>query len=803
MLSDLRLALRTLRARRGFALVAILTLALGIGASTAIFGVLRAVVLRPLPYADGDRLVHVERPALGGDVDVGFSAPDVADFRARQRSLAGLAEYHSMTFNLVSRGEPLRVQTGVVSADFFDVLGVRPLLGRTFRPGDDAHGAAPVVVVSHAFWRSRLGGDPRAVGRTVEMTGRAHTVVGVLPPLPAFPDGSEVFMPVPSCPFRSNPETQADREQRMVTLLGRLRPQVTLDDAQRDLAALNASVAREHPEAYPSTQPVGLTLDTVRDELSRGARLPLLVVMATAACVLLIACANVANLLAVRLVGRERELAVRSALGAGRGRLASTVLAESLVLAAAGALLGIVLAVAGLGVLRAATARVTPMASEIRLDAAVLGFAVLLALLAGAGVGLLALLTTRAGSADALAARGVVAVGPRKRRLQRTLVVAQVAATAMLLVGAGLMLRTLDHLYGVDPGFDAQQVLTMRLTPDGARYRNEAGRRQFHEELVARMAAEPGVVATAVAGTFPLNEEGSGLVSFGIQGRTEAGATPPHAELRIVTPGYLRTLGIPLVGGRAFTDGDRAGTAGVVMVNASAARRYWGAADPVGARVSFDGREWLTVVGVVGDVRQNGLHQGAEEEIYRPMGQAAITSGMLLVRTAGDPLRLATRARAEIATLDPRVPVDRVRTLTQVRDASVAPWRLVATLLGVFAGLALLIAATGVGGALAFAVGQRTTEFGVRMAMGATPGQVLRGVLRQGVTLAAIGLAAGLAAAAANAHVMRGLLVGVTPDDAPTYAAVAVVLLGVALVASYLPARRATRVAPATVLRSD
>jgi putative ABC transport system permease protein len=519
--------------------------------------------------------------------------------------------------------------------------------------------------------------------------------------------------------------------------------------------------------------------------------------------VMLIACANVANLYFARAMSRRRELAVRAALGAGRGRLAGTVLVEALVLALGGSLLGVALAVGGLGVLRAGTARLTPLASEVRLDGGVLAFAVATAVLVGVGIGLVAFVSVRTGPSEALAGRGAVTATPRRRRVQRGLVVAQVSATAILLVAAGLMLRTVQHLYRVDPGFDGAQVLTMRLTPDGPRYATEGGRRQFHEQLVARVAAEPGVIAAAVAGTFPLNEEGSGLVSFGIQGRTEAGATPPHAELRIVTPGYLRTLGIPLVGGRAFTDGDRAGTAGVVMVNASAARRYWGAADPVGARVSFDGREWLTVVGVVGDVRQNGLHQGAEEEIYRPMGQAAITSGMLLVRTAGDPLRLATRARAVIATLDPRVPVDRVRTLTQVRDASVAPWRLVATLLGVFAGLALLIAATGVGGALAFAVGQRTTEFGVRMAMGATPGQVLRGVLRQGVTLAAIGLAAGLAAAAANAHVMRGLLVGVTPDDAPTYAAVAVVLLGVALVASYLPARRATRVAPATVLRSD
>jgi putative ABC transport system permease protein len=391
--------------------------------------------------------------------------------------------------------------------------------------------------------------------------------------------------------------------------------------------------------------------------------------------------------------------------------------------------------------------------------------------------------------------------------VQGGLVVAQVAATAALLVAAGLMLRTLDQLYRVRPGFDAQQVLTMRLTPDGPRYATEAGRLQFHEALVERVAAEPGVVAAAVSGTFPLNEEGSGMASFAIEGRADAGAAEgrarPHAEWRVVTPDYLRALGIPLVRGRAFTDADRETTEKVAMVNQAAARRYWGATDPVGTRVTFDGAHWVTVVGVVGDVRQNGLHQAAEEELYRPMAQAPITSGMLVVRTAGDPLRMAARARTAVAALDPRVPVDRVRTLTQVRDASVAPWRLVATLLGLFAALALVIAATGVGGALAFAVGERTTEFGVRMAMGATQAQVLRHVLRQGVGLAAAGLVAGLAAAAANAHVMSELLFGVTPGDVPTYAAVALVLLGVAAVASYLPARRATRVAPATVLRAQ
>jgi predicted permease len=488
--------------------------------------------------------------------------PDVEDFRARQRALAGLAEYHSMTFNLVSRGEPLRVRTGVVSADYFAVLGVRPQLGRAFRAGDDAPGATPVMVVSHEFWRSRLGSDPQAVGRTVEMTGRAHTVVGVLPPLPAFPDENEVYVPLPSCPFRERAAAEANRDARLVTLFGRLRPGMTTAHAERDLAAVHAQVAHEHPDAYPPTLGAGVEVRPVRDELAGSdARRLFLAMMGTALCVLLIAGANVANLLAVRLVGRERELAVRAALGAGRGRLAGTVLVEALVLALGGSLLGVAFAVGGLGVLRAGTARLTPLASEVRLDGGVLAFAVATALLVGVGIGLVAFVSVRTGPSEALAGRGAVTATPRRRRVQRGLVVAQVSATAILLVAAGLMLRTVQHLYRVDPGFDGAQVLTMRLTPDGPRYATEGGRRQFHEQLVARVAAEPGVIAAAVAGTFPLNEEGADGIDFGIAGRTDAasaegGAVVPHAELQIVSPGYLGALGIPLLRGRGFTEAD-------------------------------------------------------------------------------------------------------------------------------------------------------------------------------------------------------------------------------------------------------
>ena len=803
---DLRLALRSLRQHRGFAVVAVLTLALGIGATTAIVSVIHGVLLRPLPYAAADRLVRVERPAGGIDgIDVGFSVADVRDFRARGRSLAGLAEYHSMTFNLVSRGQPLRAQTGVVSANYFDVLGVRPVLGRAFRPGDDEHGAAPVLVLSHEFWQRVLGGDPNVVGRAIEMTGRMHTVVGVLPPLPTLM-AAEVYMPTPSCPFRSDPQTIADRTRRMVAAVGRLRPGVTVAQAKADLAAVSAQLTAEYPAAYPPSVRLGVAVDPMRDRLRRDARQPLLVLAATAAFVLLIACANVANLLVVRLVGRERELAVRAALGAGRGRLARQVLAESTVLALAGAGLGVAFAAGGVRVLAAAMERVTPLAGAIRLDGVVLLAAVALGLVAGALVGGVAFLSTRDGLSRVLGGRGAAAGATvRKRRIEGGLVVVQFAVTAVLLVGAGLMLRTLDRLYRVDPGFDPERVLTMRVTPDGPRYAPAAGRAAFHEQLVARVAAQPGVVSAAVAGTFPLNEEGSGIAEFVIEGRPDAaGGSQPHAETRVVTPGYLRTLGVPLLAGRGFTDADQDGAPPVALVNQTAARRYWGSANPVGTRVTPNGgRNWVTIVGVVGDVKQTGLDRPAEEEIYRPMAQAPIAGGVLLVRTTGDPLRAAGMARAAVAALDPRVPVDKVRTLDAVRDGTMTGWRVVTAMLGMFAVLALAMAATGVGSVLAFSVGQRTNEFGVRMALGATRGPVVRQVMGQGLGLTAAGLAVGLAGAAGFGRVMSALLFGVSPADPVTLAGVAAVLLLVAAAACYIPARRATTVDPLTALRHD
>ena len=803
VMQDLRFAARTLRRNPGFTLVAVLTLALGIGANTAIFSVINGIMLRTPAYGTADRLVRVERPARASDgEDAGFSATDVHDYRAGSRSLAALAEYHSMTFNLVGRSEPLRVQTGVVSANYFDVLGVAPLLGRTFRAGDDSAGSPPVLVVSHAFWQSRLGGDPNVVGQTFEMTDRVHTVVGVLPPLPAYPDANDVYMPTTSCPFRSSENARGDRDHRMVTMFAALRPGVAHDAAERDLAALSTRLYREYPQAYPAALGFGLAVRPVPEELVRGARPTLVVLLATAGFVLLIACANVANLTLVRLVGRHRELSVRAALGAGRARLVRQLLTESTLLALAGAALGLLLASGGLELLRAFATRVTPRAHEIRIDGAVLLFTLAVAVGTGLVFGALPFLSTSRDLSGALRTRGT---GGGRGRLESALVVSQLAVTVMLLVAAGLMLRSLRELNAVDAGFDARSVLTARVTPSRDHYPTREARLQFHERLLERVAARPGVTHAAFAGTVPLNDEGTGTVQFRIEGRpADAGEPLPQAELHVASAEYFATIGLPVLDGRAFTSADRDDAPDVVIVNRTAARRYWGSASPVGQRITNDGGEtWNTVVGVVGDVKQNGLDRPPEPEVYAPLTQFPITAGTLLLRTRGEPMRLARAARAEVAALDPRVPVDQVRTLEQVRDESLAARRITASLIGLFAALALVISATGIGGVIAFSVAQRTNEIGVRMALGAATGQVVRMVLRQSVALAALGLALGVAGALVFGRLMAGLVFGVGTADPLTFVGVAAVMLVVAAAACWAPARRATRIDPMVALRSE
>ena len=805
LLHDLRFAFRSLRKSPGFALVSILTLALGIGANTAVFSMIRGVLLRPLPYAEGERLVYLRQPApLAGVENARFSVPELADYRARSRALESIVEYHSMPFILLGRGEPRRVQTGVVSANYFDVLGVRPTLGRGFRAGEDREGAEPVLVLSYGFWKNRLGGDPAIVGRTFEMNDRIHTVIGVLPPVPQYPAENDLYMPSSSCPFRSSPSTIDTRSARLLHLFGKLAPATTLVQARSELDGIAATIRIENPAAYPSGQGFSISAASLHDELTSRARPTLFLLLGTTAFVLLIAAANIANLTMARLMRRSREMALRAALGADRARLFRQMLAEGGLLALAGGLLGLAMAAGTMRLLTAFAARFTPRAGEIALDGEVLGFTLAVCILTGLAFAVLPALPSRANLVSALKEGGAAVGGGGSHRVRAGLVVAQVGVSMVLLVGAGLMLRSLLALQAVDPGFDTQRVLTMTLDLNWSRYTSSDLILGFHDRLHARLSDQPGVLSTASSLTFPLDGHRRINVGFVIEGRPPAQeGAEPLGDLRSATPGYFRTLGIPLVTGRLFTASDGPRSPSVAVVNQTLARRYFGRESAVGHRISADsGQSWITIVGVVGDVRHYGLDSEPSDEVYLPFSQLPFREGTFLVRTSADPAAMASRIGEEVLAIDPGQPLADVQTLEELRGEALASPRLTTTLLLMFALLALCITAAGLGGVVAFSVSQRTQEIGIRMALGAGRSEVLGMVLREGLGLVAVGLALGIAASILLTRLMTGLLFHVHATDPLTFVGMAVILVLIAAAACLAPARRASAVDPMVALRA-
>ena len=805
LLHDLRFALRSLRKSPGFTLVSVLTLALGIGANTAVFSMIRGVLLRPLPYEHGERLVYLRQPApLGGVANAQFSPLELADYRQRSRAMESLVEYHSMPFILLGQGEPRRVQTGVVSANFFDVLGVRPLRGRTFRPGEDQPTAAPVLVLSYGFWQNRLGGDPAIVGKTFEMNDRIHTVVGVLPPVPQYPAENDVYMPSSSCPFRMGQFTLNTRTARMLHIFGRMAPATTVAQAQTELEGIAGTLRSEYPAAYPSGQGFTISATSLHDELTKDARPTLLLLIGTTAFVLLIACANIANLTLARLTRRSREMALRAALGADRVRLFRQMLTESGLLALAGGVLGLGLAAATMRLLTGFAARFTPRAGEIALDSEVLVFTLVVCVLTGLAFAVLPALPTRANLVSALKEGGAAVSGGGSSRIRAALVVAQVAVSMVLLVGAGLMLRSLLELQSVNPGFDSQRVLTMTLDLNWSRYTSNDLILGFHDRLNARLTGQPGVVSTASTLTFPLDGHRRFNVSFLIEGQPPAeDGAQPLGDLRSASPEYFPSLGIALVTGRLFTPSDGPNAPQVAIVNQSLARRYFAREPAVGKRISADtGKTWITIVGVVGDVRHYGLESEPTDEVYLPFAQLPIRESTFLVRTTADPGAMARRIGEEVLAIDAGQPVANVQTLEEVRGEALANPRLTTTLILLFALLALCITAAGLGGVVAFSVSQRTQEIGVRMALGAGRAEVLGMVLREGLLLVGLGLVLGALVAAFLGRLMTGLLFHVETTDPLTFVGMSLILVLIAAAACLVPARRAATVDPLVALRA-
>ncbi len=808
LFGDVRYALRTVLKSPGFALATVVTLALGIGANTAIFSLIHGVLLEPLPYRDGSRLVVLQQSAPRAKIDdLAFSIKEVYDYREQNQTLDGLVEHHSMTFTLLGRGEPERVSTGVVSAQFFDVLGVKPLLGRTFRNEDDDLGAPAVLVLSYGYWQRSFGGEADVIGRTVEMNDRIHTIVGVLPPIPQFPSEHDVYMPTSACPFRSAAELQMNENRsifRAMTVFGRIRDGVDIETVRSDFRNIAARFAHDFPDTYPKTAGYTIEATSLQEALTVGARPTLFVLLATSILVLVIACANVIHLAVARLMRREREIALRASLGAGRARLVQQTLVESTLLSVAGGALGLVIAYQGRDLLASFIGRFTPRAIGVEIDGAVLLFALFVSVLTGAIVGILPVFTNRLSLAGALRDGGH-ATGQRGRiRARSALIAAQVATAVLLLVGAGLMLKSFFRLQQVDPGFRTEKILMARLSPNWSHYQNQQDQVRFFDSLLEKARAIPGVESAAVASGRPLDGQPPFTNGFRIENvPLEKEQVAPQVATRIASPDYFSVMGIPLLKGRGFTDLDRPDAPAVAVINRSLAAEYWKDASPIGQRVSIDnGQTWITVVGIVGDVREQTLDAEPLAALYLPQAQS-FWAATLILRTPFDASGISRQVREAVHSIDPEQPVDRFETIEESRRASMASPRLTALLLGIFASLALVIAATGLGGVIAYAVSQRTQEIGIRMALGARRSQILAMVLRQGLGIVAVGLVAGVVLSLGASRFLSSFLFETSPTDLPTFAAVLLVLILAALAASFLPARRAASIEPTRALRSE
>jgi putative ABC transport system permease protein len=792
---DIRYGLRSIRSNRGFALVVVVTMALGIGANTAIFSVVNGVLLRPLPYGNSERLVvlHQSQPAIG-DTAMPFSPLEMVDYRAKSKTLDAIAEFHEMWFILLGGTEPQRVGTGVVSANFFGVLGVRPMLGRDFVDGDESPDAPAVLILSHDYWQRAFNGDPAIVGRVFEMNDRPHRVIGVLPAITAYPAKVDVYMPTSACPFRAG--ITADRGARMGQAIARVRPGVSLEAVQADLQSIAAGFLQTDPEIYPPSYGFSAAATPIATELTRSFNRPLLVLLGTAAFVLLIVCASLANLTLARTVRRQGEMTVRAALGASRLRIVRQLATESTILALAGGLAGLVVAAAGLGVLIAFTERFTARAADVRIDRTVLLFTLAISAATGLIFGTIPALVGRITPRPSVGSRWTAG----SHRLRTVLMVAQVSVSFMLLVGAGLTIRTLYKLQQVDPGFRTENIMTMRIALNFTKYDEREEKNVFWEAIESRLRAIPGVISVGATGVIPLHERRMYSNYVHVEGKPAPDTMDhPRADVRVVSSGYFAALGQAVVEGRAFAAGEGAAMPTIVAINQTMARHYWPEGSAIGKRISGNGgKDWSTVVGVVADTRQQ-LDEAPKDEIYIPMSGQISTNW--LVRSTLDESRIIDEIKAAVEAVDPDQPVDRFQTLADVRRESLTPPRLTAMLLGLFAALALIVTATGIAGVVAFSVNQRTQEFGIRMALGAGRSTVLGMVLKQGLRFVITGLAIGMAGALVLTRVMTTLLFGVEPTDIVTFLSVALVLVTVAVIACLVPARRAASVDPLVALR--
>jgi putative ABC transport system permease protein len=797
MLQDLLYAFRVLRKARGLTLVALATLALGIGANTAIFSVIDGVLLRPLPYANPERLVMVwqDLRARGGPATEWTGPSQQFDWKADTDVFENLASVRGWSASLAGGDMPESLVGEQVTYEYFDVLGVAPALGRAFRDAEDVRGAPRVVILSHGLWVRRFGADPRVLGRSVSINGESHEIIGVMPDgfRPVLVTGAAMWRPMAM--NHANPS----RGAAINHTVGRLRAGLTLEQARAGLAMLAANLERAHPDTDAQK---GINAVPLQAQQTDAMRAPLLLLQGAVGFVLLIACVNIANLLLSRATGRAREIAVRRALGADRVRIFRQLLTESVVLAACGGALGTLLGVWGVSALKTVAPAGTPRIEEVGVDARVLLFAAALSLVTGVLFGLVpAAHGARDRVASALKLGGRGQLGDGGNRARRALVVAELALALVLLAGGGLLLRTFVALQHADLGFNPDHVLTGFVLPPPAQYKTDAARLAFYDALIAKTAALPGVTQSALSSVIPLS--GDSDQNFAIEGRPEPARSADALTTwyRVVTANYFSALQIPLKRGRLFADHE---ADPVVVINETMARRHWPGGDALGRRIRFGPKEpWATIVGIVADVKVRGPREAAQVETYIPYWQQPEAGINVVLKTAGDPQALTEPLRRAVKEVDPGIAVASLATLDEIVADSIGSSRFIATLVAIFAAVALALAAVGIYGVMSYAVSQRTQEIGVRLALGAAERQIFGLVVGESLTLAGIGLGLGLAGAWAAGRALRGLLYGVAAADAATFAGTAALLLAVAFAAAYVPARRAMQIDPINALRVE
>jgi len=798
LLNDIRYSLRSMRKSLGFTATAVLTIALGIGANTAIFSVVKGVLLEPFPYRDPDRIVQLyEKRMHQGRVRNPVSAPDFADWQKQSTVFESMSALSGAAYSLTENGPAEFIRGGEVSVNFFGMLGVRPMLGRDFVSGEDQQGKDRVVILSHALWQRRFGSDPNIPGRNIVLSGNAYTVIGVLPPMEHVIRGQmELWKPFVVL-------ANMPRAAHFLDVYARLKPGVSVDQARAEMETIASRLEQQYSAENTGHR---INLFPLREEVTGGVERALIILMGAVALMLLVACANVANFALARAIGRRREISIRSALGAGTTRIIRQLLTESIVLSTISGVAGVALAYWLVKALAVANPGNLPRLQSIQVDSLVLLFALAVSLFTGVVIGLApSLYATKSRLSETLKEGGRASTyHAGGARVRRTLVTAEVALALLLSIGAGLMLQSFVRLTAVSPGFDPHNILAIDIGLTGQRYGDPQARRAFFHDLMNRLRAQPGV--TSAGATIALPFSGSdGGTNFLIEGNTGLPyAQQPNARIRVVSSGYFETIRIPLRTGRFIGNTDSENVPPVAVINETMARQFWPDESAIGKRITLSGeRKWREIVGIVGDVKHYSLNGETRPELYLPTTQEPVHALTVIARTTFAPERLIATVRHEVAQIDKDQPIARIRTLDELLSRSVAQPRLYSGALTVFSTVALLLAAIGIYAVMSFIVSQRTHEIGVRMALGAPAGEVRLMVLRQGLTLTAIGVLLGVGGALALTRLLRSLLFGIEATDLSTFAGSALLLAIVAAAASYLPARRATRVDPILALRCD